>query len=146
MSIVNGIGRSWQHVQRGECRRLATELRRGTWQVRQVRQQQHAGTTKRCSDLVSWRNKSSRRGNQYQWQLQQTNRNMFLFNRHAAREHLPYLCTFAEDHMRHAMLVDLVKGFFFRRRARYQHCLACTASLVAATRDFRTARQSSCVL
>ena len=36
----------------GECRRLANELRRGTWQVRQVRQQQQTWTTKRCSD--SW--------------------------------------------------------------------------------------------
>ena len=34
------------------CRRLVNELRRGTWQVRQVRQQQHAWTTKRCID--SW--------------------------------------------------------------------------------------------
>ena len=36
----------------GECRRLANELRRGTWQVKQVRTQQHAWTTKLCSE--SW--------------------------------------------------------------------------------------------
>ena len=85
--------------------------------------------------LVSWRNKSFRRGNQYQWQLQQTHRNMF--NRHAAREHLPYLGTCVEDHMQ-CHVIWLLEAFFLRRRARYQNCLASTASLVAATRDFRT--------
>ena len=67
--------------------------------------------------LVSWRSKSFRRGNQNQWQLQQTHQNMF--NRRAAREHIPYLCTSPEEHMQcHVMWLEafspqLCVGFLF---------------------------------
>ena len=57
-----------------------------------------------------------------------------MFNRHAAREHLPYLCTFAKDQRQRYVI--WLKAFFLRRRTRYQNCLTCTASLIGVTRDF----------
>jgi hypothetical protein len=77
----------------GECGRLANELRRGIWHSNTTHGQPNDAVTH--DSLVSWRNKSFRRGNQYRWQLQKTNRNMF--NRHAAREHLPYPCTYLQN-------------------------------------------------
>ena len=106
---MNGSGRSWQHVQCGQavradrhetvcCRRLANAE---GWRTSFAEVPGRSGKSDsnntheqlKCAvnheSLVSWRSKSFRRGNHDQWQLQQTYRNMF--NRRAAREHLPCL-------------------------------------------------------
>ena len=72
--------------------------------------------------LVSWRSKSFRRGNHDQWQLQQTHRNMF--NRRAAREHFPYLCTSPEEHMQVSGAAIKINGSFSRH---IESCSTCHA-------------------
>ena len=118
---VNANSRSWHHAQCGQAVRAdrhesgrsaagawrtqkvasfkqsQNELRRGTWQVRQVRHQQHAWTTKRCSD--SWlagqlaqQEFPARQSVSMAASADKSN----MFNRHAPREHLPYLYTVAK--------------------------------------------------
>ena len=124
----------------GECRRLATELRRGTWQVRQVRQQQHAWTATLVGQLA--KQEFPARQSISMEASADTSKHVQQTCRSRTSSMLADMCR-----RPHAMLCDLViKGFFSSAPSAYQNCLACTASLVAATRDFRTARQSSCVL
>ena len=92
--------------------------------------------------LVSWRGKRFRRGNQNQWQLQQTHRNTF------TSKHVQQTSSRTSSMLAHMQrhVLWLLEAFFLRCQARYQNCssddrffarrvnlVACTTGPVAAT-------------
>jgi hypothetical protein len=144
----------WNVQSNHGCTRLANELRSGTWQVRPVRQQEHAEELNGAvnhESLGSRRSNSFRRGNQ-------DSRSMTASadtSKHVQQTRGSRTSFMLARMQRHVLW--LLAAVFLRCQARYQNCsrddrfsngaarqsiVAYTTGPVAATIDFRTARQS----